>query len=803
MPGMSLQPGEVFAGYTVERELGAGGMGSVYLVRHPRLPRHDALKLLRAELCDDPAFVGRFEREADTVAQLDHPNIVAVHDRGSQGGQLWISMRFIDGTNAEKALAEYDKGMPADRAVRIVSKVAAALDYAHRHDLLHRDVKPANILLASGSDDDETERVFLSDFGVAKAIGGAADHVASLTSTGSVVATLDYASPEQIKGHRLDHRADIYALGCVLYKLLTGSVPYPGDSMAARVYGHLNTAPPRPTLRVPSLARGLDDVVAKAMAKEPDDRYLSCRALAVAAQQALSTPSAEAARPGRPDQGFPTTLTTAVGATGYPLRVHGESQPMAGPPTGTRPERIPPSFPSAGSGPSAEQGPGRHRPSTPPPDRPPHGWRGPDRPPVEEEANDRKAGERGTVPASSPAPGTSPSGHLGSPSSDAASHGDARRKILLIAGAVGLVLVAAVVAAFAVRGGVAGNATIGIASKTTAASSKAVGSTGPASTHSRASSSASSSESTPTSAQRTKNTSGPVPGLPHSTPLGNQILLGTRVVDGSKELYQIDADSGTVGQRLTSGAPGPQYPVLSPDRGSIIYAQASGSDSTLRTSAVDGTGDRALFSDPIDDCAKYTRPAWNPVDQTELAMLCTTSDKSVVLYRIGVDGQIRGSIDTGFSLVDDVAYAPDGTKVAFWASDTPGAGGSIYIQPIHGGAPVRVTDGTTGTDADPMFSPDGTHIVFRRLRPDGKSSRIFLVDVDGTHLTALTDGASVDQNPTFSPDGSRIVFKSNRLNVAGTRDTQSWIMQSDGPGLHQIAVDDPGTTDGAPAWGAR
>jgi len=166
MPGMSLRPGEVFAGYTVGRELGSGGMGSVYLVRHPRLPRYDALKLLRAELCDDPAFVGRFEREADTVAQLDHPNVVAVHDRGSQDGQLWISMRYIDGTNAEKALADYHSGMPPERAVRIVSKVASALDYAHRRDLLHRDVKPANILLASGSDDDdETERVFLSDFG--------------------------------------------------------------------------------------------------------------------------------------------------------------------------------------------------------------------------------------------------------------------------------------------------------------------------------------------------------------------------------------------------------------------------------------------------------------------------------------------------------------------------------------------------------------------------------------------------------------------------------------------------------------
>lgn len=294
---MSLRPGEAFAGYVIQRELGSGGMGAVYLARHPRLPRYDAIKLLRPELCNDPAFVGRFEREADTVAQLDHPNIVSVYDRGSSDGQLWISMRFIDGTNAERALAEYAGGMPPDRAVRIISRVASALDYAHRHQLLHRDVKPANILLAAGADDDESERVFLSDFGVAKAIGAAADRLASLTSTGSVVATLDYASPEQIRGLALDHRSDIYALGCVLYKLLTGVVPFPGDSIASRVYDHLNRSVRPPSELVDGLPAGFDEVVATAMAKDPEDRYPNCRALARAAAAALADTVASDARP--------------------------------------------------------------------------------------------------------------------------------------------------------------------------------------------------------------------------------------------------------------------------------------------------------------------------------------------------------------------------------------------------------------------------------------------------------------------------------------------------------------------------
>jgi len=334
---MSLRPGEVFAGYTVERELGAGGMGSVYLVRHPRLPRFDALKLLRPELCDDPNFVGRFEREADTVAQLDHPNIVAVHDRGSQDGQLWISMRFIDGTNAEKALADYEQGMPPERVVRIVSKVASALDYAHRHHLLHRDVKPANILLTGGPEDEDAERVFLSDFGVAKAIGEAAERISSLTSTGSVVATLDYASPEQIKGQVLDHRSDIYALGCVLYKLLTGTVPYPGDSVAARVYGHLNNQARPPSSLVPGLPTGFDEVVARAMAKEPDDRYPTCRALALAARVALTSEVGPTAPRPDPDEGFPTILTAAAAGLGTQSRPEQPMPPWLGSAPGPAP----------------------------------------------------------------------------------------------------------------------------------------------------------------------------------------------------------------------------------------------------------------------------------------------------------------------------------------------------------------------------------------------------------------------------------------------------------------------------------
>jgi serine/threonine protein kinase/alpha-tubulin suppressor-like RCC1 family protein len=281
---MALEPGTVFAGYVVERLLGVGGMGSVYLVSHPRLPRRDALKLLRPELCTDPVFVARFRREAAIVAGLSHPHILPVHDRGSEGGQLWISMPYVEGRDAEDELASYQAGMPAARAVEIVGQVGSALDYAHRTELLHRDVKPANILLTAGREAYESEWVFLTDFGIAKAT----DEAVALTETGAVLATFGFASPEQIEGRRLDARADIYSLGCVLYKLLTGSNPYPGTSVAVAIHGHLQLPPPRPTALTPGLPVGFDEVVAAAMAKAPGDRYESCRALTIAARNALS-----------------------------------------------------------------------------------------------------------------------------------------------------------------------------------------------------------------------------------------------------------------------------------------------------------------------------------------------------------------------------------------------------------------------------------------------------------------------------------------------------------------------------------
>jgi len=267
---MSLEAGQVFAGYTILRVLGSGGMGQVYLASHPRLPREDALKVLPPELTADAEFRARFLREADLAAGLSHPHIVRVHDRGEEDGQFWISMAYVPGTDVGRLLRQnYPGGMPLDEVVPIIAAVASALDYAHHRGLLHRDVKPANILLTDP--DGQARRVFLADFGIARRI----DDATGLTATNMTVGTAAYAAPEQLKGEPVDGRADQYALACTAFHLLTGAQPYVDSNPAVVISQHVNAPPPSIGARRPELA-ALDPVFARAMAKDPSGRFNSC-----------------------------------------------------------------------------------------------------------------------------------------------------------------------------------------------------------------------------------------------------------------------------------------------------------------------------------------------------------------------------------------------------------------------------------------------------------------------------------------------------------------------------------------------
>ena len=279
-----LSSGSTIAGYRIERILGQGQMGTVFLARSPDLPRYESLKVLNKDLSNDNEFQARFLREADVVSQLTHPNIVTVYRRGRDEGLLWIAMEYVPGTDAETALRNGQ--MTPIRAVHVIQEIAKALDYAHQQHVVHRDVKPANFLLSGDGGPDE--RVLLGDFGVARYRGQNEISVA-----GSVFATVAYAAPEVLAGRPSDNRADLYSLGCSLFRLLAGRTPFSGNT-AQMVEGHLNQPPPRVTEFTPGLPPAIDAVVAKAMAKDPAQRYQSGRELADAAATALGLKSAPA-----------------------------------------------------------------------------------------------------------------------------------------------------------------------------------------------------------------------------------------------------------------------------------------------------------------------------------------------------------------------------------------------------------------------------------------------------------------------------------------------------------------------------
>lgn len=317
---MEFKPGDVVGGYAIQGVLGRGGMGIVYRAANPTLPRSDALKVLSAEYSNDPQFRARFEREATVASTLGHPNIVAVYSRGeTDGGQLWIAMQYVAGTDADRELL--DGRMTPDRAAHVIGEVAKALDYAHRRHVLHRDVKPANFLIAPAEHEGDDERVFLADFGIARA----KDDTTHLTTDGTVMASIAYAAPEALSGtsDQLDHRADIYSLGCSLFRLLTGKTPFAGrGGVPAIVTAHVFEDPPKVTDLAPHLPVGLNEVIAKAMAKNPDARFQTARELAEATTAALADTTTAVPK---------STVTQAWDAAPHPIS-DGMTHPAGRPP---------------------------------------------------------------------------------------------------------------------------------------------------------------------------------------------------------------------------------------------------------------------------------------------------------------------------------------------------------------------------------------------------------------------------------------------------------------------------------------
>jgi serine/threonine protein kinase len=275
--------GAEIAGYRVGPQLGRGGMGVVYKAHHLRLDRAAALKVLTPALAGNAEFRERFMRESQMAATLHHPNVVTVYDAGEADGLLYLAMQFVAGTDLRRLL-ELEGPLEPARALGILSQVASALDAAHAHDLVHRDVKPGNVLV-------DVDRAYLGDFGLTKRF----DATAGLTGVGQIVGTVEYLAPEQIEGHRVDGRADQYALACVAYECLSGRPPHEKDSDIAILFAHVREEPAGLSTLVDGVPESVDEVTAKGLAKDPADRYATCREFIFDLALELGVDSAELA----------------------------------------------------------------------------------------------------------------------------------------------------------------------------------------------------------------------------------------------------------------------------------------------------------------------------------------------------------------------------------------------------------------------------------------------------------------------------------------------------------------------------
>jgi len=297
--------GTEIAGYRIEERIGRGGMGVVYRAQHMNLQRRAAIKIIAPEFADTKGFRSRFIREARIAAALQHPNIVTVYDAGQSGQTLYIAMQFIRGSDLSAILNEEGRLRPY-RAIDVCRQVASALDAAHGMALIHRDVKPGNVLI-------EGRRAYLTDFGLTKRSGGSKS---GLTQAGELVGTIHYVAPEQIEGGDVDARTDVYSLACLLFHCLTGHVPFERETDVAVIYAHLSEAPPKLTDVRPELPAGLDAVVAKGLDKSPERRFQSCSDLMSAARVVIDAagPLADTV-PGRgvPAGGDAPDVATAVG----------------------------------------------------------------------------------------------------------------------------------------------------------------------------------------------------------------------------------------------------------------------------------------------------------------------------------------------------------------------------------------------------------------------------------------------------------------------------------------------------------
>jgi serine/threonine-protein kinase len=720
--------GKYINGYEILDVVGRGGMATVYRAQQLSMNRVVALKLLPEQFAQDDTYIQRFEQEVEIVSRLEHRNIVPVYDYGQYNGRPYIVMRYMNSGSVDELL----RGGPLemDQIVHIYEQIAPALDYAHTRKVLHRDLKPGNVLL------DDDGGAYLTDFGIARVLG---DQVGPGITTQGVVGTPSYMSPEQAQGQPLDNRSDIYALGVMLFELATGKRPFESDTPYGIAVMQVTTQPPQPRSINPALSLAVEEVILKSLRKKREERYPHAIGLAEALKRGANLPSG-------------SMHDTQPGGIKIPQRP--APQPLGGPPSPYAPPQYEPQ-PMVIMQPTSPVG------SYPPPAPPAYA------PPL----------------TPTPAPAQRP-----------AYTGKRRRKEggMFMSAAVGgllgcavlIVLVILLIVGYIVlQGGLNPGGTVEAQSTGEGTSVSAAPTLDATSQSAR---------ETLLPASPTPLPIGGSPAVEPvgvRATLASELISRTRMRGlvyfasrgGRSDIYRYDFGSGEERQ-LTFDPSEDNYPQVSPDGSRIVFQSNRDGDFDIYVMDINGDNLRQLTQNTFND----RLPAWSWDGQHIVYASDTRGDRRHDIYEMNADGSDQRLLYSNGQFNSHARYSPNGQYIVFTtgAEETSSNSFEIARLDLDSGEYLQLTNNAYD-DRSPSFSPDGASILYRTS--DGGAARgnsgIALMDIDGGNSRILYDGAGLEWGMSFSPDGALISFTAN---APSTEDDEVFFMLPDGTRLEQI-----------------
>jgi Tol biopolymer transport system component/predicted Ser/Thr protein kinase len=726
--------GQHLGQYEIIGLLGRGGMAAVYRAHQPSMGRDVAIKVIKSELSEAPDFVERFAREARTVASLSHPHILKVFDYGQHGNLVYLVMELLGGGSLAQRISQGP--IPPKTIRRMLDQMAAALDYAHERAIVHRDLKPQNVLL------DERGNVFLTDFGIAKLL----NEVSSLTQTGAAMGTPPYMAPEQWRGQAVEARTDNYSLGVMLFEMLTGNLPFRGETPYSVMHKHIYESPPLDEIAALGI-HGVEQVLRKALAKDPSDRYESATAMAEAFSKTLS--ATQIRKKSRSNVSTPETDKS----TYIPLEASAPSEPITRPPTGLRGNRMLLGAGAAVIGLIVIGGIvalfASRQTTTP-----------------------TLAAQVGTDAAFTPIIATTQTSSPPTVTPPAPTVTSAATAFTPSATPNQAATLGAIVSA---------SETALAASLTKTPTSTLTLTQSPTPTLTATQPPSATSSPTATIQPSATATTPPVPTVTLAVNPGSGKVAFTTLVRGRFAIFVVGLD-GSDPQPFVSGNTNDFGAVWSPDGQQIAFKSDRDRNWDLYAMDASGANVRRLTNDPGHD----ETPAWSP-DGKRIAF-ATKRHGQEEIYVMNADGSDQRNL-TNHNAEDIVpTWSPDGKSIAF--SSNRGGNYDVYVMDADGGN-VRNLTNNRGDDGTPMWSPDGKSIVFYSTR-DG-NFEIYAMDADGGNQRNLTNNRANDIQPAWSPDSQQIAFVSRR-----DGSLELYAMNADGSNVRRLTNNN--SDDYAPFW---